>query len=395
MLKTREPAVASDTPRRSALFALGFRPFYLVASAFAAISVLLWIGSYSGVVPRVYGGDPVWHAHEMIYGYTVAVIVGFLFTAGRNWSNEATPHGSLLAAFVLLWLAGRILVLTPWTMAAAFVNAAFPVAAGIALAIPFWRSRNSRNYFFVGLLFLVGLLELAVHLAHAGVVTWPARAGLRAVLDVVRFCMAVMGGRVSPMFTNNAIRGAGAAREPLLENLALGSLIVLFVADVLQLPAYAVAAITAAATVCHAARLALWNPWRTARTPLVWILHAAYAWIVVHLALRTLSELSWVADSLATHALTVGAIGSLTIGMMTRTARGHTARPLVAGTSEVVCFALVQAAAVLRVFGAIVAPSHYLALVVVSGLCWAAAFGVYAVTYWPVLTRPRLDGKPG
>jgi uncharacterized protein involved in response to NO len=384
--------------RRFALFDLGFRPFYLVASVFAAVSVLLWVGSYAGVFPRVYRGDPVWHAHEMIYGYTVAVIVGFLFTAGRNWSNRPTPQGSLLAALVLLWLAGRVLVLSPWTVAAAVVNAAFPIAAAIALAIPFWRSRNSRNYFFVGLLFLVGLLELAVHLAHAGMMAWPARAGLRAGLDIVLFIMAVMGGRVIPMFTNNAIRGAGAARaarEPMLEKLALGLLIALLVADVVQLPGYGVAAITAAATACHAARLALWKPWRTLRTPLVWILHAGYGWIVLHLALRTLSELSWVADSLATHALTVGAIGSLTIGMMTRTARGHTARPLVAGTSEVVCFGLVQAAAVLRVFGPMFAPSHYLAAVVLSGVCWAGAFGVYAVAYWPVLARPRLDGTPG
>jgi uncharacterized protein involved in response to NO len=331
----------------------------------------------------------------MIYGYTIAVIVGFLFTAGRNWTNQPTPQGPLLVSFVVLWLAGRLVVLTPWITAAAVVNAAFPITAGMALAVPFLRSRNSRNYFFVGLLFLIGVADFVVHLAHAGTVAWPARAGLLAGLDIVLFIMAVMGGRVIPMFTNNAIRGADSVRKPLLEKLALGSLVALFAADALQLPALVVATITAVAALSHASRLALWKPWRTRGVPLVWILHAGYGWIVIHLALRALVELQWVPGSVAVHALTVGAIGSLTIGMMTRTAKGHTGRPLVASKAEVVCYGLVEAAAVVRVFGAMLMPSQYVGIVVVSGLFWAAAFGLYAVLYWPVLSRPRLDGKPG
>ncbi|MCC6197410.1 MAG: NnrS family protein, partial [Burkholderiales bacterium] len=160
MLKIQEPVLRAASPRGFALFALGFRPFYLVASVFAAVSTLLWIGDYAGVLPPVYGHDPVLHAHEMIYGYAIAVIVGFLFTAGRNWAEQPTPQGGLLASFVALWLAGRILVLTPWTVAAAVVDAAFPMAAAIALAVPFLRSRNKRNYFFVGLLFLIGAADL-------------------------------------------------------------------------------------------------------------------------------------------------------------------------------------------------------------------------------------------
>jgi uncharacterized protein involved in response to NO len=396
MAQIREPdAPLALSPRGFALFALGFRPFYLVASVFASVSVFLWIGDYAGLLPSIYGRDPVWHAHEMIYGYTIAVIVGFLFTAGRNWTNQPTPQGLLLVSFVVLWLAGRLVVLTPWITAAAVVNAAFPITAGMALAVPFLRSRNSRNYFFVGLLFLIGVADFVVHLAHAGTVAWPARAGLQAGLDIVLFIMAVMGGRVIPMFTNNAIRGADSVRKPLLEKLALGSLVALFAADALQLPALVVATITAVAALSHASRLALWKPWRTRGVPLVWILHAGYGWIVIHLALRALVELQWVPGSVAVHALTVGAIGSLTIGMMTRTAKGHTGRPLVASKAEVVCYGLVEAAAVVRVFGAMLMPSQYVGIVVVSGLFWAAAFGLYAVLYWSVLSRPRLDGKPG
>jgi uncharacterized protein involved in response to NO len=127
----------------------------------------------------------------------------------------------------------------------------------------------------------------------------------------------------------------------------------------------------------------------------VWILHAAYAWIVVYLALCGLSALGFVAGSFTTHALTTGAIGSLTLGMMTRTARGHTGRPLLADKFEVMMFVLIQLAAFVRVFCGLAAPASYMLSIEVSGLLWAAAFGLYAVRYWPVLTRVRLDGKPG
>ena len=155
-----------------------------------------------------------------------------------------------------------------------------------------------------------------------------------------------------------------------------------------------VGAIALIAATAHGARLSLWRSWRTLSTPLVWILHAGYAWIVVHLLLRGLSGMEWAPDLLATHALTVGAIGGLTLGMMTRTARGHTGRALKADSFEVAMFALVQIAAAVRVFAGMV-PSAYLASVQLSGLLWAAAYGLYSVRYWPVLTRPRLDGKPG
>jgi uncharacterized protein involved in response to NO len=145
----------------------------------------------------------------------------------------------------------------------------------------------------------------------------------------------------------------------------------------------------------QAARLGLWKPWRTLATPLVWILHMAFVWIVIHLLMRGATELGWVVGSYATHALTLGAIGSLTLGMMTRTARGHTARELLADGAETTMFWLVQGAAAARVFGGMVSSELYMPSIQLSALLWAAAFGLYVVRYWPVLTRPRLDGKPG
>ena len=152
--------------------------------------------------------------------------------------------------------------------------------------------------------------------------------GLAIGLDGVLFVMAVMGGRVIPAFTNSAIPNAGARRNKWVEYGALGSVLLLLVLDVLQMPAWPVALLAA---VFHAVRLALWSPWTTRTRPILWILHVSYAWIVVHLALRGLAGIDLLAPGLATHALTVGAIGGLTLGMMTRTSRGHTARPLNVG----------------------------------------------------------------
>jgi uncharacterized protein involved in response to NO len=380
--------------RGIALWSIGFRPFYLLASVFAALSVPLWAAQFSGWLPAPYLHGPLWHGHEMLFGYTLAVVAGFLLTAVRNWTAQPTASGGALIALAALWVAGRVLVLTPFGIAAAVVNAAFPVALAVAIGIPLVRARNTRNYFFVGLLLLLSALVLALHLALLGAIEVPPQLGLRLALDVVLFVMAVMGGRVIPMFTNNGVPGAGATRHSLVEKLALGSILLLFVADAFQPQPAIAGAIALIAAGAHGVRLFLWRSWRTLSTPLVWILHAAYAWIVAHLLLRGLSGLGLPVEPFAVHALTVGAIGGLTLGMMTRTARGHTGRPLTADHFEIAMFGLVQIAAAVRVFGGMVPPA-YLASVQLSGLFWAAAFGLYAVRYWPVLTRPRLDGKPG
>jgi uncharacterized protein involved in response to NO len=391
----RRDRVAAAASPGFALWSIGFRPFYLLASLFSAISVLLWAAQYSGLLPFAYFQGGLWHGHEMLFGFTLAVVAGFLLTAVRNWTGQPTPSGVVLMALAALWVLGRLLMLTPLSDSAAAVNAAFPAALALAIAIPLVRSRNVRNYFFVGLLLLISGLVLALHLALQGVIELPPQLGLRLGLDVMLFIMVVMSGRVIPMFTNNGIPGAGATCHPLVEKLALGCVLLLFLADALQLRPAVVAALALAAAAAHGARLFLWRPWHTFSAPLVWILHAAYGWIVLHLLLRGLSGFEWLSESLAAHALTVGAIGGLTLGMMTRTARGHTGRPLRADRFEITMFLLVQLAAAVRVLGGMASPAWYLASIQLSGLLWAAAFGLYAVRYWPVLTRSRLDGKPG
>jgi uncharacterized protein involved in response to NO len=378
--------------RRFALWDLGFRPFYLAAAAYAAVSVALWALQYSGRLGISYVAGPTWHAHEMLFGFAIAVIAGFLFTAVPNWTGKPTPRGAALAAIVMLWIAGRVLVLTPFAGAAAAVNVAFPLVVAIGIAKPLAQSRNRRNYFFVALLCAFAGVELAMHLSAMGLLERPPRSALQAGLDVVLFVVAVVAGRVIPMFTNNGVPGAGAQRNLIVDRISLGALLALLAADLFD-AAWLVGGLAFAAGVAHAWRLALWRPWRTLRAPLVWVLHAAYAWIAVHLLLRALATAGLVAETLAIHALTIGVIGGMTIGMMTRTALGHTGRRLVAGGIETTCYVLILLAAIVRVFGGWLLPQHYLATVIVSAACWSAGYALYCVKYAGIVASPRVDGR--
>ena len=382
---TRHPL--NDGHARFALLDLAFRPFYLLASTFAAVSILLWGLQFSGYLPYAYLQGPLWHAHEMLFGFVLAVLTGFLLTAGQNWSGQPTPKGARLAALAALWLAGRLLVLSPWGWLAAAVNVAFPLAAAIALAIPLYRARNQRNYFFVALLILMAGAQLVVHLNALGVLRVPSWAGISLGLDVILFVLSVMAGRVIPMFTNNAIPQAKATRHPWVEKLALGLVLLLACAAVLQLSGVWFAWLAVLAMLAHLARLWLWQPWKTFKTPLVWVLHLAYAWIPVYLLLRALAAMGWLSTSIANHALTTGAIGGMVIGMMTRTALGHTGRKLRAGKAEISCYTLVALAAVVRVFVPLLNPALIGEAVLVSAVLWSSGFALYAFRYWPILSR--------
>ncbi len=364
----------------NALFALGFRPFYLLAGLYAALSVPLWAAQYAGWLP---GANPLWHAHEMLFGYAFAVIAGFLFTAVRNWTARPTPAGAALAAIAGLWIAARALAFF-WPAAASWADAAFAVAVAWGIGWPILSSGN-RNWYFIPLVLALGAASIAFQV-------WP-RIALSAGLDVVLFIIALMGGRVIPAFTNAAVPGAGARSLRALEIAALGSVLLLLALDLAEAPAAAPVALAAA--VFHGMRLALWSPLRTRDRPILWILHLSYAWVVAHLALRGIAGWGLVPAVLATHALTIGGIGGLTLGMMTRTARGHTGRPLQAGRAEVWAYVLVQAAALARVLVPIALPQAYAASVAVSAALWSAAFILFCAAFMPILSSPRIDGRPG
>lgn len=394
MITIGEPAPA-PAQRGFALFALGFRPFYLLASVFGAASIALWGLQSTGLLAHPYLSGPAWHAHEMLFGFALAVVSGFLLTAGRNWSNQPTPTGAALAALCALWLAARLLVLTPWGAAAAAANVAFPLAVAAALGRALVRGGNRRNYFFVALLCGMAGAAALFHLQQLGALALPGRAGLQPALDMLLFILSVMAGRVVPMFTNNGVPGAGAGRNAWVERFALVGVLALLAAHLAGAPDALVATLAGATASSHLCRWLLWRPWRSLRNPMVAILHIAYAWVPVSLALAAFAAIGWVPHSLATHALTAGAVGGLVIGMMTRTARGHTGRPLQADRLDVACYTLATVAALLRVALPLAIPEATVFAILASAACWSLAFGLYAIGYAPSLLRPRADGRAG
>lgn len=383
------------------LLSIGFRPFYLGGAIFAALSVPAWAGAYVGWLPPAAAlPGMAWHAHEMVFGFAPAVISGFLLTAVRNWTGRPTPRGGALAALAGLWLAGRVLLVTGPALPAAVVDMAFlPVMAGV-LAVPLWRSRNARNAFVVPLLLALGGLGAAHHGAYLGWAdpVWATRA-VTAGLDLIVLLLAVIGGRVIPAFSANAIPGLKPRRWKTLEVLALGSLGVVIALEITGLASHAPEAVLrglfAAAALVHLIRLAGWQPWATRGEPLLLALPLGYLWLPVHLLLRALLDpAGGQMAPLALHALTVGAMAGLMLAMMTRSALGHTGRPLVAGPWESFMFLAIHAAAVTRVLGPLIWPLPYVAWVEVSAVCWAAAFAAFAVRYAPIVARPRADAAP-
>ena len=388
-----------------ALWQLGFRPFYLLAAGFAALSVPLWALQFSGVLQRAWLQGAAWHGHEMVFGYALAVIIGFLFTAGRNWSGQPTPTGRPLMALAALWLLARVLVLSPWPWASLAANIAVPWLAAWALWRALHAAENRRNYFFVGLLAAMGAATGMLHLHLMGRLPLPEALSnslgmglglpLALALDIVLFMIAVMAGRIVPMFSNNGVPGMQARRDPRVEKAALGSVLALLALDALGLRGPLLAAALLVALVAHLWRWLLWQPWKTLRNALVWVLHAAYLWLPVHLGLRAAAELGWIAAGPATHALTVGVIGMITLGMITRTALGHTGRPLRAGPFEQGAYLAMLGAALARVLLPLLWPAGLMLAVQLSAALWTLAFALYLWRYAPILVRPRADGQPG
>ena len=383
------------------ILALGFRPFYLLATVFAIIAVPAWLMSFaSGTNTGGYLPGIVWHSHEMIFGFAPAVIAGFLLTAVRNWTGQPTPTGAPLAGLVVLWLVARILMLTGPANAAALIDILFLPALGVAVAIPIWRSRNKRNYKILAVLAVLTLTNVCYHLASLGSLPVAiSRVAMTAALDVIAILIAIIGGRVIPAFIGNAIKHSAPRHIFGIEVVSIGALVVILALDLLHwwMPvseAIWLAMLTIAA-VGQGIRLWFWQPYHARGNPLLWMLPVAYAWLPITLALRALSLANVVPISAAVHALTIGAIASLMVAMMMRSALGHTGRVLLAGPAEISVFVLLQLAAIVRVLASSIVPGAYRETVIVSGVLWTLAFVVFLYRYWAILTRPRIDGRPG
>ena len=397
-LRIAPAATAAPLPpaRGLPLLRLGFRPFYLGAAVYAMLAVPVWVAVVLGQWHLASSVSPLlWHAHEMLFGFVAAVIVGFLLTAGKAWTGQATPRGASLGALALLWLAARLAALgAPYVVFALLDLVLLPLVAAVLLAV-LVRAGNRRNLPLVVLLALLATANLAFHLAVLGVVDIAPLRALYAGLALVVMIECVMAGRVVPAFTMSATPGLTLRSRPRLAAVTLAVTALALASWVFGAPGLPAAGLGAAAAALHLWRLATWRPWLTRHRPILWVLHAAYAWLPVGLVLLALAEAGAIPVSAGVHALAVGATGGLIIGMITRTARGHTGRLLRVSSREVLAYALVMLAAVLRVLVPFLAAPLHTPALAAAALAWSGAFALYLWVYVPWLCAARLDGKDG
>ncbi len=395
LMQIDDGGAAAPAPYRGpAWLALGFRPFYLVAAVFAAFSIPLWLASYGGYLSLATVGV-AWHMHEMRYGFVLAVVIGFLYTAGRNWTGLWTPRGGLLAAIVLLWLAGRVAMLAPVSAVAAAVDLLFVPVATWPLYRVIARSNNARNRILVVVLSLLALANGLFHAAQLGLLELAPSRPMYAALIMIVVIESIIGGRVIPNFTANAVPGSTPVQNATLDKAAMLLTVLAGAAWALELTPLVAAPLALGAALVQARRLLLWQPHLTLHQPLLWILHLSYAAIPAGFALLALSHLGLATASAVVHLLGVGAIAGLIVGMITRTALGHTGRLLKAGRAETAMYAAIQLGMLARLAAAFCTGPWRAALLLASGALWSFTFLLYLAVYAPRLWTARIDGREG
>lgn len=374
-----------------AFFSFGFRPFFLLGAVWSAAVVPLWLYGYFHGGPAALTRD--WHIHEMIFGYLAAVIAGFLTTAVPNWTGRLPVIGAPLAGLVALWILGRAAMLGQNLLgpaAAAVTDSLFLLTFAAAIWREVLAGRNWRNVPVCGLLTLFALANIAFHLRGK----LPDDLGLRLALAAAMMLMGLVGGRVVPSFTRNWMTARSLAPGPVpfgaVDRWALGLTGLgagLWIVAPLSLFAGATIALAGAT---HLVRLARWRGWRARGEPLVWILHLGYAWLGVSLMFlgAAVCAPDLVPRSAGIHALTSGAIGVMTLAVMTRATRGHAGRPLAADGGTTAIYLAINVAALLRVASPFTGEGQAIVLSI-SGLAWSLAFAGFAIAYGGMLVLPR------
>jgi uncharacterized protein involved in response to NO len=396
--------VTGDEPRRLPRFVpfgYGFRPFFLAALGYASVGLATWLWM------RATGSHPLpplppqlWHAHEMLFGFIVAAIAGFMLTAVPSWTGVRGHSGLPLITLTLVWVAARLAFFAaanvPLGVVAAVELSFLPCLAAL-IAPPLLRTR-SRNTALLGVLAALWLVDgFFLRAVSQGDIDLASRA-IRGGIDLILLLITVVGGRIVPAFTGNALRQQGLTLTlrtwPWVEGPLIAVMIVVVAINFLA-PAHPyAAAVYALAAIGHAARMAGWQGLRTWRQSIVWVLHVAYAWLPVGFALRAFATFDgawWAAEWL--HALTMGAAGMMIVAVITRAALGHTGRPLQVTLAVTLAYLVLACAVLVRTFGPIVMERE--ASIWTAGLLWVCAFAVLVWVYFPVLVRARVDGRAG
>jgi uncharacterized protein involved in response to NO len=383
--------------RASALFVSGFRPFFLLGAAYAPLVVATWFAPQAGVWSRLLPAAPpaLVHAHELLFGFSVAIVCGVLLTALPSWSGARELSGARLAGLAGLWIVGRVVVWSAHALPAglvAAVDCALIPVLGVLLA-PAMRGARKRLFVWtlpplLGLALANALYHLAAALGLDDGARWSIRLGLYALA----FLYSLYGGLLTPAFTRTLLRARGEPAAEIhvpLEYLTAGSMVALAVADLTGLPGAAVGIAAGVAVLLHLVRFLRWRGWRAAGEPLLWTLHLGYLWFVAALALRGLAELSPVVPRDAwIHAFTVGALGLTMAGLMTRVVLRHTGRALAVSGWMIGAYGAVFAAALLRLSVPLAGAGAW--AITASALLWALGFLVYLLRYGAMLLAPSL-----
>jgi uncharacterized protein involved in response to NO len=381
------------------LFSMGFRAFFALAGLSALALITVWNSLSNGSL-HIDNYYPVinWHAHEMLLGYSTAVIAGFLLTAVRNWTNTQTVTPDQLVSLCFLWIYGRVLPfyseLVPDVLIAA-IDWAFLPALVYFVSKPLLKAANYKNLIFTGLLLAMMLGNGLIHAEVLGMTESTANLGLNLVLAIIVMMILVIAGRVFPFFTERGLSGVVCIRNQGLDIATIVVSLGVFILLILNVSGLLLTIFAVLAVVLNVMRVSAWYDSRIWFVPLLWVLYVGYGWLILGFGLLALSAHSIVSPSLALHAFTVGGIGILTLGMMARVALGHTGRALKASNVMAIAFVLINLAALLRVLLPTLLPIWYGGFVLASSYCWLAAFSLFAYYYAPILTEARVDGQPG
>ena len=374
------------------LLTAGFRPFVLAAATWSMLALAAWLAMFSAGIDLPSRFDPMtWHIHEMLFGFIMAAVGGFLLTAIPNWTNRAPVTGAPLAVLAALWLLGRLACLTSAVLPgwlAPVADLAFPLALEAVAARELLAVGNRRNYPLLAPVMVLAIANLLMHLQALGVAI-PIGLGWRLGIAAVSTLIAVIGGRIAPAFTRNWLRLRGIPDLPppsgVLDRTALGALIAGMIGWTFLPDWQPIGVLLLIAAALNAARLAGWRGIATHPEPLLLILHVGHLWLVTGIALLGVSLLTdAVPVAAAVHALTAGAMGTMILAVATRATLGHTGRTLHADAATTTIYGLVSAAAALRVLAAWPIDMQT-DLIAVSGLAWIGAFGMFLVTYGPIL----------
>ena len=377
--------------------ALAFRPFFLLGGAGAAAMLAWWLLIFRGAVPAPpHYGAADWHAHSMIFGFAAAVIAGFVLTASANWTGRPAARGGRVWLLAGIWLAGRVLPVLPDLAGRILLFCDLFFFVWLArLLLPFLASRaQRRNWWFFLYCILMILAALGYH--TGGVAGLPAGPmAMRFALDATLLIVLLIGGRVVPAFSRPVLGGQPAKTWPVLERIAM-PLVLAFVLARTLLPFGQTEMLLAWANAfVHGLRLILWFRPAILGRPILWVLYSGWLWMVLGFVLTGLAARGMVSHSVALHTFTVGGLGVLVYAMMSRVSLGHTGRPLNASRLVVAGYILINVSAFCRTLLPTMWPELYLQAVLVAGILWVAAFIIFLVHYIPVLTTPRVDGKPG